>query len=460
MAVKYWPLRRGFIITSPFGERWGTTHLGTDFGWPGGSANQPVHAVKAGTVVNAGRASGFGRWVVLDHPADVDGGTTVYGHIIPEVTVGQYVDAGQRIARVNPDPTTNGGVAPHCHVEWHRRVWSPPGPDRLNPETMLAGAVYPDDNTEDPTVQWGIDVSNHQGSFDFAAARAEGFTWATHKVTEGAGYRDPYWPRARDHMHENFPGTFGGYVFCRTASHPEAEADTLLAHLGDTSIPIQVDYEDTTGGGSVDDLWARIHAIQARGMRVFSVYLPRWFWSSRMGSAPLGPIPPLWNSHYVTGTDYASRLYPGDHFAGWAPFADGTPVTLLQFTETARVAGQTIDANAYRGSADDLRALFAGAPTTPTTEEDDMTPEQNAMLTTVFNELTKRFPSRSRYRAGDNPIDTLAGMLLNVDARAHESMVERSALLGNEDSIDLVRAAAERGDHIAQTVLDHIDGKA
>src|SRR5699024_3256669 len=173
MAEKYWPLRRGFIITSPFEERWGTTHLGTDFGWPGGSAGQPVYAIKAGTVIHAGPASGFGYWVVLDHPADGGGGTTVYGHIIPEGSEGQYVDAGQRIAHVNPDSATNGGVAPHCHVEWHRYVWNPPGPDRLDPEAMLAGAAYPDEHEEAAMVQWGIDVSNHQGNFDFAAARAE-----------------------------------------------------------------------------------------------------------------------------------------------------------------------------------------------------------------------------------------------------------------------------------------------
>jgi hypothetical protein len=57
---------------------------------------------------------------------------------------------------------------------------------------------------------YGIDVSNHQKNFDFAAAKREGFVFATHKVTEGDGYRDPYWPRARDQMCEHFPGLFGG----------------------------------------------------------------------------------------------------------------------------------------------------------------------------------------------------------------------------------------------------------
>lgn len=211
---------------------------------------------------------------------------------------------------------------------------------------------------------YGIDVSNHQGNFDFAGAKREGFVFATHKVTEGDGYKDPYWPRAREQMAEHFPGLFGGYVFCRKASHPEREADLLLAHLGDPRVPVQLDYEDTTGGGSIDDLRARIAAIEARGMRVFANYLPRWFWRDRMQSANLAGTPPLWNSHYVIGVGAASVLYEtssGTVGAGWAPFHDGAPaIELLQFSEKGRVAGQQIDVNAYRGDINQLRALFSG----------------------------------------------------------------------------------------------------
>lgn len=143
MARKFWPLERGHIVTSGFGARWGTTHWGADFGREGGSGGMPVHAVQGGTVWAAGPASGFGQWVVVDHPTEDGGGTTVYGHIVPEVGPGQRVEAGQRIAHINPDSSTNGGVAPHLHLEWHRYVWVPPGPDRLDPLPMLDGALYP-----------------------------------------------------------------------------------------------------------------------------------------------------------------------------------------------------------------------------------------------------------------------------------------------------------------------------
>lgn len=135
------PVPKGFKVTSPFGPRWGTTHWGTDYGC-GNNGNKPVYAVKDGTVTRAGSASGFGQWVTVDHPASNGGGETVYGHVIPEVRVGQKVREGERIARINPDSKTNGGVVPHLHFEWHRFSWVPPGPNRLNPEAMLAGAKW------------------------------------------------------------------------------------------------------------------------------------------------------------------------------------------------------------------------------------------------------------------------------------------------------------------------------
>ena len=122
------PVDRGFYVTSGFGPRWGTVHYGTDFGRDGGSGGHPIYAVKDGTVTAAGPASGFGQWINVDHPASVGGGLTVYGHIIPEVRVGQAVHEGQRIGRINPDSRTNGGVAPHLHLEWHRYGWAPPPP--------------------------------------------------------------------------------------------------------------------------------------------------------------------------------------------------------------------------------------------------------------------------------------------------------------------------------------------
>ena len=154
------PVEKDFYVTSGFGPRWGTTHFGTDFGAPGGSGGRAVYAVKDGTVVRSGPASGFGQWVGIDHPATNGGGETIYGHIIPEVKVGDRVREGQRIGRINPDRATNGGVDPHLHLEWHRYTWVPPGPDRLDPMKKLAGAKWPGEK-ENTMADNAVDIDLH-----------------------------------------------------------------------------------------------------------------------------------------------------------------------------------------------------------------------------------------------------------------------------------------------------------
>lgn len=53
-----------------------------------------------------------------------------------------------------------------------------------------------------------------------------------------------------------------------------------------------------------------------------------------------------------------------------------------------------------------------------------LTAEQDHMLRVVFEELTKKFPSRSALAPNDDDVDTLAGFVLNVDGRVHEQSVE------------------------------------
>lgn len=214
-------------------------------------------------------------------------------------------------------------------------------------------------------VQFGIDVSNHQPNFDFASAKAEGYTFATHKVTEGSTYADPHWNRARDEMLRHFPGRCGGYVFCRTRVSPKDEADALERAFGDKSnMWLQIDYEDDQNAGSGADLAARVAEYQKRGFKLLPVYLPRWYWQGHMGSPDLGFLRDIgiWNSHYVGGTGYGSTLYNGVQDAWWAPVG-GAPVKILQFSDKATVAQLPIDVNAIR-SEQDLAAIFGGTPTT------------------------------------------------------------------------------------------------
>lgn len=67
------------------------------------------------------------------------------------------------------------------------------------------------------------------------------------------------------------------------------------------------------------------------------------------------------------------------------------------------------------------------------------------IMSLADEELGKKFPSRSIYRTTDGPIDTVAGFISNMDARIHEADVERLALAGDPNALELVRRVAEHG---------------
>ncbi|GAA1033228.1 MULTISPECIES: M23 family metallopeptidase [Amycolatopsis] len=113
-------------ITSNYGGRWGTTHYGLDVA---NAIGTPIRTPLAGTVIEAGPASGFGLWVRVRHE---DGTVTVYGHINRySVSAGQRVAAGQVIAEVGDRGQSTG---PHLHFE----VWTA-GERKTDPLRWLRG---------------------------------------------------------------------------------------------------------------------------------------------------------------------------------------------------------------------------------------------------------------------------------------------------------------------------------
>ena len=131
------PLREGeYQITDHFGTR-GGAHRGTDFAAGSGT---PMFAVADGVVAEAGPASGFGNWVVIDHPIGDATVGTVYGHIENGqllVRTGDRVRVGQHIANVGNAGDSSG---PHLHFE----VWPggrfAAGATPVDPEAWLANA--------------------------------------------------------------------------------------------------------------------------------------------------------------------------------------------------------------------------------------------------------------------------------------------------------------------------------
>lgn len=91
----------------------------------------------------------------------------------------------------------------------------------------------------------------------------------------------------------------------------------------------------------------------------------------------------------------------------------------------------SIDMNIFR--ADVQRQIDS-----KTIEEDWLNmPSNTEKLDAIYRELTQKLPSRSIYRTpGEGAVDTVAGMVLNNDAMAHQELVERLAVTyGDPDAV-------------------------
>ncbi|MGI5376914.1 peptidoglycan DD-metalloendopeptidase family protein [Streptomyces sp. CA-251387] len=89
-------------------QGYSSTHDGVDIA---NSLGTPIHAVGAGEVIASGPAQGYGQWIRILHP---DGTVTEYGHMYQrDVSVGQQVSAGQRIALMGSEGDSTGV---HLHL--------------------------------------------------------------------------------------------------------------------------------------------------------------------------------------------------------------------------------------------------------------------------------------------------------------------------------------------------------
>ncbi len=109
------PSAAGFIwpangmVSSPFGPRWGRMHEGLDIAGPVG---RPIRAARAGVVVSARGADGYGNLIVIAHGNDQ---TTRYAHLSRfAVAKGDRVTLGQVIGRMG---STGNSTGSHLHFE-------------------------------------------------------------------------------------------------------------------------------------------------------------------------------------------------------------------------------------------------------------------------------------------------------------------------------------------------------
>ncbi|MBF9041817.1 peptidoglycan DD-metalloendopeptidase family protein [Rhodobacterales bacterium HKCCE4037] len=106
------PVNGSYRQSSGFGPRWGRMHEGLDFA---GATGTPIVAGGSGTVVFAGRQSGYGNMIDIRH---ANGFMTRYGHLSRiHVTEGQRVSRGEHIGDMG---NTGRSTGPHLHYEVHR----------------------------------------------------------------------------------------------------------------------------------------------------------------------------------------------------------------------------------------------------------------------------------------------------------------------------------------------------
>ncbi len=102
------------LITSPFGNRWGKFHYGTDFR---ASVGTKVMSMGSGEVLGTGdtdvacKGASFGKWVFIKYN---NGLSSVFGHLsVISAKVGQKVEAGDIVALSG---NTGSSTGPHLHV--------------------------------------------------------------------------------------------------------------------------------------------------------------------------------------------------------------------------------------------------------------------------------------------------------------------------------------------------------
>jgi len=243
-------------------------------------------------------------------------------------------------------------------------------------------------------VTFGLDLSHHQDlGLDLARARREGIEFVFLKATEGATFVDSEF--AANLAEARAAGQLvAAYHYVRS----NAGASAQVAHIQKvipTSVPVIPDVEANSGAiGLTRDL---VDRLRAAGYTVPLLYLPRWYWT-QIGSPSLAGLPPLWSSRYPDNTigtisdEWAD--VPATYWTGYG----GLDVAVLQFTSSAAIAGhQPLDANAYRGTRAQLAALLGGGV------EDDMTPEQDNMLRSVYAAMFMRWDPAAKTHVLTNP---------------------------------------------------------
>lgn len=109
VGVWGWPTAKPYIITSPYGWRWGKLHEGIDVSGTG--CNSPIYSANNGVVEKAAYTKTNGNYIVINHN---NGYYTMYAHLASlGVKEGQTVSMGEKIGTMGQT-----GYAFGCHLHF------------------------------------------------------------------------------------------------------------------------------------------------------------------------------------------------------------------------------------------------------------------------------------------------------------------------------------------------------
>ncbi len=210
---------------------------------------------------------------------------------------------------------------------------------------------------------WGIDVSHHQGSIDWAQVKQSGCSFAFIKATEGATFIDKLFQHNHQCAKEN--GLLvGAYHFLRSSSTIEAQLEnfrnvTAGCYPGDLPPALDIElpkqWSELKASECVDLAMQFLQGIEellaplaskTAGKPLPFIYLSPNFADQILKNDPRLERYPLWLAHYTTAAQPRTPQ-PWSEWKFW------------QHSNEGRVSGiaGNVDLNRFSGNQEELRSL-------------------------------------------------------------------------------------------------------